>query len=238
MTGGHQYSRRMVGKAAAALLISVALGACSDDDASDSTLGPIPSGSATVAGTALTGTLTTGTGAPTGAGFVSVSVRLSGLGVDETIALDRATVTADQLDPLSLNSLCTPLDGGPGYAVVVTDLRRIGQGARIISVGLRLDGDIEGPGVYPGRLDVGDAQQLVTTFTGDVTIGTDQSSGTFDLRDATGAAATGSFVCAEDPVVTTTTLAAGGGEEVPGDSGPVPTPPSTIPLPTVPQATS
>jgi hypothetical protein len=163
---------------------------------------------------------------------------MSGSGVDETISLDRATVTADQLDPLSLNSLCTPLDGGPGYAVVVTDLRRIGQGARIISVGLRLEGDIDGPGVYPGRLDVADAQQLVTTFTGDVTVGADESSGSFDLRDASGGAATGSFVCAPDPVVTTTTLGAGGGEVVPGDSSPVPTPPSTVPLPTVPQATS
>ena len=42
--------------------------------------------------------------ATAGTGFVSIQVRLPASGVDETLALDRATVSADALDPVSLDA--------------------------------------------------------------------------------------------------------------------------------------
>ena len=141
--------------------------------ASDATLGPLtsstPSGAATLppTGTVLIPTAPAG---PAGSGFVSFQVRLGASGIDEAIALDRATVAESQLDPISLDAYCTALDGGDGYVASVTDLRRLSTGSRIVSVVLRIEADVPGPGTYEGTLDVGDAQQTTTRYSGPVTL--------------------------------------------------------------------
>jgi hypothetical protein len=227
---------RRVGGAALTVLL---LAACSSDDDTDSTPEPLtPSGVTAGATLPMAGTVASATtpAGPAGSGFVSIQVRLGASGIDETITLDRATVAVSQLDPISLDAFCTALDGGEGFVASVTDLRRLSGGSRVVSVVLRIDGDVTGPGTYDGVLEVGDAQQTTTTYAGPVTLGDGTASGTFDLRDPTGSAATGSFVCAPQPVVTTTVPAT----PPPPGSAPVDgSPPPTEPrLPTVPIATS
>jgi hypothetical protein len=201
------------------------LGGCGGGDSSDDTLSPLDP----TAGAAATGVTPSGDVAPSaettidpaqaGSGFVSIQVRLPAVGVDETISLDRASVRLDALDPVSLDATCTPLDGGEGLTVSVVDLRRLGAGARLVSAALRVDG-VPSAGPHDVTLDVSGADQVTTQYTGTVELAEGGSSGTFDVTDATGAAASGSFVCAAQPVVTTTTDSPnGGGEEVPG-SGP------------------
>ena len=228
--------RRVVGFVA---LASLALAACSgDDDSSDATLGPLtsatPSGADTLpaTGTVLIPTAPAG---PVGSGFVSFQVRLGASGIDEVIALDRATVAESQLDPISLDAYCTALDGGDGYVASVTDLRRLSTASRIVSVVLRIEADVPGPGTYEGTLDVGDAQQTTTRYSGPVTLDEGVASGSFDLRDDAGGAATGTFVCAPEPVVTTTVPVTPAPGADPVDTVPMVTAP---PLPTVPAATS
>ena len=119
--------RSAASRRAARLGIAVSLaalafvGGCGDDDdAGGGTLVPLdatPGGSApTVASTGdiPMGAATTVDPALAGSGFVSIDVQLPTAGVDETIALDRATVSADQLDPVSLDATCTALDGATG----------------------------------------------------------------------------------------------------------------------------
>jgi hypothetical protein len=234
-----RYSAPMLRRVGLAALASFALAACSgDDDSSDATLGPLtsttPSGAVTLpsAGTVLIPTAPAG---PAGAGFVSFQVRLGASGIDEAIALDRATVAESQLDPISLDAYCTALDGGDGYVASVTDLRRLSAGSRIVSVVLRIETDVPGPGTYEGTLDVGDAQQTTTRYRGPITLDEGAAAGSFDLRDDAGGAATGTFVCAPEPVVATTVPATPAPGDVPVDTGPAVTAP---PLPTVPVATS
>jgi hypothetical protein len=229
------------------LLAVVTTAACSGDGESDSTLAPLSApGAATVAPTAAAPTSSAPAPPSSGAasmgwGFVSIQVRLAASGVDEAITLDRATVPVHELDPISVDAFCTPLDDGTGWMVSVTDLRRLSAGHRLVSAVLRIDEEVAAPGVYDGTLEVGDAGQKVTGFTGPITVGEGLAAGSFDLRDATGQAATGSFVCAPEPVATTTVPAATVEGSVPGGSGPPATTtgaPAGPAPPTVPEATS
>lgn len=216
--------------------VVMAVTACGNGDSTDPTLPPIGSGGV-VTGTGATETPST---VAVGDGFVSLTVRVAVSGIAETIDLDRATVAEDQRAPLSLDAFCTSLDGGDGYRIAVTDLRRLGTDARLVSAVLTAaSGE---PGEHDATLELGDAQQMTTAYTGTLVVADDGASGTFELADETGGAATGSFVCADERVaITTTTIPLGdGGEEVPGDSSPPPTAPTlpALPVETVPAATS
>ena len=122
-----RYSRGVRGRCwFGGCLVAVAvLAACGDDDDStDATLGPLDAtagvttpGATIGTGDPSAGPATTVDPATAGAGFVSIQVRLPASGIDETLALDRATVSADALDPVSLDAFCTPLDGGAEMAV-------------------------------------------------------------------------------------------------------------------------
>lgn len=254
MTGAVWRRRlRNAGRGAAAGLVVVVVSSCAGDGDPSSTLGPLDS-TAPVSGAGTGGTVgapggSTGPAGPVGAGFVSIQVRLAASGVDEVISLDRATAAADELDSVSLDAGCTILDGGDGLDVAVTDLRRLSTGSRVVSARLHIDPPVDAPGVYDGSLEIGDGQQVVTTYTGAVTVADGLASGSFDVTDDRGGVATGSFVCAAEPVVTTTAPPLGGGEEVPGQTtGTTVAPPSTLPLvietvpplppSTVPEATS
>ena len=58
-------------------------------------------------------------------------------------------------------------------------------------------------------------------ITGTIQVADGAMSGTFDVADAAGTAAVGSYVCAAGPVTTPTTMpVTGGGEEVPGSDAP------------------
>jgi hypothetical protein len=215
------------GAVAVGVVFAVAsVAGCGGDGSSDDTLSPLDP----TAGTAAAGVTATGDVAPSaqtavdpmqaGSGFVSIQVRLPAVGVDETISLDRATVRADALDPVSLDATCTPLDGGEGLTVSVVDLRRLGAGARLVSAALRVEGDPTA-GPHDVTLDVSGADQVTTQYTGTIELAEGSGSGTFEVTDDSGAVASGSFVCAEQAIVTTTTAApAGGGEEVPGSEPP------------------
>jgi hypothetical protein len=226
------------------LLAVVTTAACSGDGESDSTLAPLSApGEATVAPTSAAPTSSAAPppssgSASMGWGFVSIQVRLAASGVDESLSLDRATVPVHELDPISVDAFCTPLDDGAGWMVSVTDLRRLSAGHRLVSAVLRIDEEVVAPGVYEGTLDVGDAGQKVTGFAGPITVGEGLAAGSFDLRDANGQAATGSFVCAPEPVATTTVPPASGPASTPADSVPPSTSASGPPPPTVPAATS
>lgn len=254
--------RRRAGPALLAATIAL-VAACSDDDAGsddgDGTLGPVANGSGTVAAATVDGSIESPTDATTmttgdvGDGFVSLQVRVAATGVDEVIALDRATVATDQFDPRSLDATCTSLDGGDAWTVSVTDLRRMSAGNRLISAALRVEGPVDAAGEYPATLEVGDNQQVITAYTGNVTIADGLASGSFDVVDPSGGVATGSFVCGAEPAVATTVPATvpatAGTDEVSGSDLPVPTvpavtappltaPPLTVPPLTVPIATS
>ena len=198
----------------------LSLTACGDDDESDVTLSSLDvTNGATVPGGTVGGPVsgpaaTTIDPATAGSGFVSIQVRLPAPGIDETLALDRATVSADSLDPVSLDASCTPLDGGTEMAVSVVDLRRLGDGSRLISAALNVAGGMAA-GLHDATLEVSGADQSTTTFTGTAVLVEGGWSGTFEATDASGNAAAGSFTCATAPVETTTTVSDGGGEEVP-----------------------
>jgi len=257
MTIGSSRSRRRVGAravAVAVVLAGVLIGAaCAEDSASDDTLGRLDGSAATApsvpTGTAATATAATAAAAPAGpagAGVVRLAVRLSSSGTDEVLMLDRGTVAADQLDPVSLDATCTALDGGSGLTVSVIDLSRLTAGQRLLSAALRIDGDVPGAGDYTGTLEVGDADQQLTRFEGAVRVDNGLASGTFDVADGAGNSATGSFACAADEasLPTTTTVAPVPASDVTGDDAgtDAPPPPSiviaTVPPSTVPEATS
>ncbi|MBA3606390.1 MAG: hypothetical protein M3487_00215 [Actinomycetota bacterium] len=242
-------SRRLLAGITGGVLVMAS--SCSGGDDPSDTLGPLDTtapasvGTAVSAGSVATSGATTPSG-PVGSGFVSIQIRLASSGIEEVIALDRATVAAADLVPISLDAGCTALDGGDGLDVAVTDLRRLSGGNRVISARLHVDPPTDAPGAYEGTLEIGDGQQVVTTYRGDVTLDEGMASGSFDVTDDSGGVATGSFVCAAQPVTTTTAPVSGGGEQVPGASAPVtgpavPTLPpviETLPPLTVPEATS
>jgi hypothetical protein len=206
----------------ALFVAAVTLTACGgDDDATDATLGPLDVTSGVTAPGATTGgadasavSVTTVDPASAGTGFVSIQVRLPAAGIDETLALDRATVPVDALDPVSLDAFCTPLDGGAEMAVRVVDLRRLADGSRLISAALNVAGGM-GAGEHDATLEVSGADQSTTTFSGTAVLAEGGWSGTFEAADASGNTASGAFTCAAAPVETTTTVATGAGEEVP-----------------------
>jgi hypothetical protein len=230
--------RASIGRAALATLVAgglVAGAACSgDDDSSEDTLAVIPPGSSTTGPVtpgqpgASTPTGTALDPAQAGSGFVSLDVQVASAGIAETISLDRASLPATALDPVSLNAACSPLDGaGPdgGVVVSVVDLRRL-AGNRLVSAVLRY-GDAA-PGEHDMTLELGSAEQVTTVYTGRVEVATDGLAGTFDGADSAGTPVTGSFVCASEAIVTTTTaVPLDAGEEVP-DDGSVPPPVSTV----------
>jgi hypothetical protein len=221
--------RPRLGAAAVLAIAAIGLlGACGDDDdISGDTLVPLdvtPGGSApTVASTSdiPSGAATTVDPALAGTGFVSIDVQLPTAGIDETIALDRATVRADELDPVSLDATCAPLDGGTDATVSVVDLRRLGSESRLVSVAVHVDGDMTA-GSHDATVDVSAADQVTTSYDGTVELAEGGLSGTFSAEDATGNPVTGSFVCAIAPVVVTTEppVDTGGGEVVPADTAP------------------
>ena len=220
---------------ASAVTAVVVLAACSgDDDATDGTLGVIPAGSAgtgpQVSGQP-TGTAPTGTGvdpASAGSGFVSIGVQVASAGIAETLSLDRSTVAADALDAVTLDAICTPLDGGDpagGVRIAVVDLARLASGDRLVSAELRYAD--AAPGEHDMTLQLGAAEQVSTTYTGMVTVGADGLSGTFAGADSGGTPVSGSFTCATEAIVTTTTaVPVDAGEEVPEDVGAPP--PTTV----------
>lgn len=217
--------RARLGVAVVSIAALAFVGGCGDDDASGDTLVPLdatPGGSApTVASTGdiPTGAATTVDPALAGTGFVSIHVQLPTAGVDETIALDRATVSADQLDPVSLDATCAALDGGTDGTVSVVDLRRLGSESRLVSVAIHISGDLA-DGSHDATVDVSGADQVTTSYTGTVELAGGGLTGTFSAEDASGNPATGSFVCAMAPVVVTTEAPVenGGGEVEPDDS--------------------
>ncbi|HEU4842216.1 MAG TPA: hypothetical protein VFT09_12260 [Ilumatobacteraceae bacterium] len=218
--------RGTIGRSArgAALATAVlALVACSgDDDATDGTLGVIDTGGSMPPSAAGGQPVTTGPAgtavdpAAAGAGFVSIGVQVASAGIAETISLDRASVPAASLDPVSLDATCTPLDGGDpaaGVVVSVVDLRRL-AGDQLVSAVLRF-GDAA-PGEHDMTLELGGADQVATSYTGTVTVADDGMAGTFQGADAGGTPVSGSFACAAEAIATTTTLVPlDAGEEVP-----------------------
>ena len=222
-----RYGRGMAGRRwiGGTALVAVLLASCGDDDASDVTLGPldatagatVPGASQGTGGQAGGPTTTTIDPAVAGSGAVSIQVRLPASGIDETLVLDRASLPATSLDPVSLDASCTPLDGGTEMAVSVVDLRRLAAGSRLVSAALSVDGGMVA-GEHEATLDVSGADQVTTTFTGNAVLAEGGLSGTFEATDGDGNAATGSFSCSAEALVTTTTLVAGSGEEVPGSS--------------------
>jgi hypothetical protein len=228
-------ARDVVARGLVAAAALAGLAACSngDDDATDGTLGVItpetdgsavtPSGPPGTAAPAGTG----GTGAA-GTGFVSIDVQIASAGIAETLGLDRSTVAADSLDPVTLDARCTPLDGGDpaaGVEVAVVDLARLASGDRLVSAQLRYADPA--PGEHDMTLQVGAAEQVTTAYTGTVTVADDGMSGTFAGADGGGTPVTGSFVCSAQAIVTTTTaVPLDAGEEVPDSAPPAGTTPA------------
>ena len=104
-------------------------------------------------------------------------------------------------------------------AASVVDLRRLGDGSRLISAALDVAGGMAA-GEHDATLEVSGADQVTTTFTG--TPCSPRADGPGRSRPPTAAAtpATGSFTCATEAVETTTTQAdAAAGEEVPDTTG-------------------
>jgi hypothetical protein len=219
---------------AIAAVVTLAAACSGDDDTTDGTLGVITPGSTGTGPPASgqpAGTSTPGTGvdpASAGSGFVSIGVQLVSAGIAETLSLDRSTVSANALDAVTLDAICTPLDGGDpanGVRVAVVDLARLASGDRLVSAELRYPD--AAPGEHDMTLQLGAAEQVSTTYTGTVTVGADGLSGTFVGADSGGTPVSGSFACATEAIVTTTTAApVDAGEEVPEDVGPPP--PTTV----------
>ncbi len=207
----------------AAVGVVIGLGACGDDDSSSDTLEPLDgapngTGPGAVTTTAPVSALDTAVDpALAGSGFVSIELQLPATGVREAISLDRASVRADQLDPVSLDATCTALDGGDlstGTVVTVVDLRRMGSTDRLVSATIRVAGD-SAAGEHDVTIDVGDADQVTTTYTGTIELADGAMSGTFEATDESGDSVTGTYVCAPVAVTTTAPIITGGGEEVP-----------------------
>ncbi len=205
--------------------------ACSgDDDATDGTLGVIDTGVSVPPSASGDEPVTTGPAGTSvdpstaGAGFVSIGVQVASAGIAETISLDRSSVPAASLDPVSLDATCTPLDGGDpaaGVVVSVVDLRRL-AGDQLVSAVLRF-GDAA-PGDHDMTLELGDANQVATSYTGTVTVADDGMAGTFQGADGGGTPVSGSFACAAEAIATTTTLVPlDAGEEVPEGETPAET---------------
>jgi len=221
---------RRVGRLGALALAVVAtglVGGCGDDDAAGDTLVPLdatPGGSAPTVpstGDIPSGAATTVDPAVAGVGFVGIDIQLPAAGVDETISLDRATVRSDQLDPVSLDATCSALDGGADVVVSVVDLRRLGSESRLVSVAIHVAGDPTA-GEHDATIDVSAADQVTTSYSGTIDLDEGALSGRFTAAAANGDAATGSFVCAMEPVVLTTEVPVetGGGEVVPDGTAP------------------
>ncbi|MFV0306580.1 MAG: hypothetical protein ACK5OX_02415 [Desertimonas sp.] len=240
-------------RALGAALLAVAAGACTSGADGDDTLPPV----GTLEMTSIGGSAPTSAGSasppspsvssvpagPVGSGVVRIAVRLEGQGIVEELMLDRSTVAVADLDSIALDATCTAIDGGDGgdgLTVSVVDLRRLRAGQRLVSAMLTVPGDA-GPGEHTGRLDVGDAAQQTARYEGAVVIDEGAASGSFDLRDGRGAAATGSFACATDvgSLPTTTTVPA---PTLPpdGTAEPAPEAPTIVieTAPPVPRATS
>lgn len=217
--GRRRRARRRAATVAVAMAAAV-LGGCGDDDSASNTLIPLdgaPGASgpdATSTGDVEVSVDTAVDPAQAGVGFVSIQVRLPSAGIDETLSLDRATLRADALNPVSLDATCTALDGGDGMTVSVVDLNRLAAGSRLVSAALRTAGPPTA-GTHDVTLDVGAADQVTTTYTGTVELTDGGWSGTFETADAAGNAASGTFVCSDAPIATTTAPPDTGGEEVP-----------------------
>jgi hypothetical protein len=202
-----------------ALLVALVLAACADDDDTVDTLDPLQNGQSTVTGTATEGsspdTTSDGLSVPSsapfqaaGEGMVSIQVRLAASGLDETLSLDRATIPADELDPISLFASCTAIDGaaaaGEVYVVRVIDLRRLTSDDELVAAALSVDTPLAAPGEYDVTLELSDVTQKSTTYSGTLTVDRGLSAGTFEVVDERGNAATGSFSCTRPPPPTTT----------------------------------
>jgi hypothetical protein len=203
------------------------LAGCSSGDSGD-TLSPVdgPAGTATATATVPASAANAGTTvdpASAGTGFVEVQVQVASTGVNETLSLDRSTVSKAAFDPVSLDAKCTPLDKGDtsqGVDVVVVDLRRLGAGAKLVSATLHVDSAAEG-GKHGATLQLGGADQVTTSYTGSADLADGGWAGSFSLADAAGNAATGTFTCADQaPPPTTTVPDTDGGEAVPDTPAP------------------
>ena len=198
------------------------LAACGGNGQSSDTLDPLQgdpgdtgASVGTIAGPASTGPATVAP-AEAGSGFVTMHVRVAGEGIDESLSLDRGSVRAADLAPLSLNATCTALDGGTSHTVSVIDLRRLGTDSRLVSATLRVDEEGIAAGEYEGTLELADTQQNTTAYDATVVLDEGGWSGTFEGTDDSGNVADGTFLCSAQPVaVTTTTIPADEGEEVP-----------------------
>jgi hypothetical protein len=217
----------------AAAAVVVAGSACSGG--SNDTLSPIAGGSGVPTATAATpsgSSAVTGTAVDpgtAGAGYVQIEVQVGSSGTSETISLDRATVSRDSLDPVTLDATCTPLDKGDtskGIDVTVVDLRRLGQGNKYASAALHVDPADSGGGEHRATLQLSGTDQVTTTYTGKVTLAAGGWGGTFQMNDPGGDPATGTFACADQaPPPTTAPSDSDAGEPVPDT--PAPTTPST-----------
>lgn len=217
-----------------ALAVVALVAGCGDDDSADGTLDVIGGNGTgvTAASAPASDTGVAGTTVPpgeAGAGFVSITVEAAQAGIAETVSLDRSTVAAASLDPVSLDATCTPLDAGVTVAPVevsVVDLRRLG-GDQLVSAVLRYAN--AGPGEHDMTLELGGTDQVTTTYTGTVSVDETGMAGTFAGTNAAGAEATGSFVCAAEAIATTTTAPPPPVSEPPLDSAPPTSPASTGP---------
>lgn len=213
---------RSIGAGALVLLVAACGGTGQSTDTLDPLSGPQGDTGAAAAAT-LAGPATTGATeidpAQAGSGFVSLSVSVATEGIDETLALDRASVRAEDLDPLSLNAACSTLDGGDVLSVAVIDLRRLATGSRLVSATVTTDDPLTGPGEYPGAVEIADIEQQTMRFAAMVTVADGAGFGGFEGEDGAGNLVTGSFVCADQPIAAPpTTFAADIGEEVPGST--------------------
>ena len=223
--------RAIAAVAGATTVAVIAMTACSGG--SDDTLSPIAGGST---GATTTAAIPTGSSAVTGtsvdptnagAGYVQIDVQVTSSGISETISLDRSTVSRDAFDPVSLDATCTPLDQGDtskGVDVTVVDLRRLGQGDKFVSAVLHVD-PAESGGEHRATLQLSGADQVTTSYTGKVELAAGGWGGTFQMNDAGGNPATGTFACADEaPPPTTAPTDTDAGEPVPDT--PAPTAPS------------
>lgn len=224
-------------------LAVVSLAACSSGSESDDTLPPVGTAAPAVA-TSVAGSPVSG---PVGSGVVRMTVRLSG--VSEELLLDRSTVGADDLDPITLDAACSAIDGGDGYVVSVIDVRRLSAGRQLVSATLRATDQSGSAGEHTAQLELGTSRQEITRYEGVMVLDAGLASGTFDVATDDGARATGSFACGEDlaslPTTTTVPIVVATDASVPDVSAPdVSAPAVTVPVvtapptPTVPLATS
>src|SRR4051794_8212361 len=193
------------------------LAGCSGDEPAD-TLSPVegPAGTATATATVPASSVSTGTAvdpANAGAGYVQVQVQVAPTGVNETLSLDRATVSKTALDPISLDASCTPLDKGDtskGVDVTVVDLRRLGAGDKLVSATLHIDSESQ-DGAHGGTLQLGGAAEVTTSYRGTADLAEGGWAGNFTLASTGGNQATGTFTCADQPPPSTTTVPDTGG---------------------------